>query len=512
MTTNSNIVIGIIVAFYILNAAIIKLAHKPQTSIEEYGVGGRSMGWLLVCFSYMGGWYVGAVYTGWFAFSADLGLFAQYIIIYSTASLAVLYVMAKPVWTWGKEYNLETQSDLIQLRYGSAKFSLIHALLITIVGGTWLVVEMITLGYIVSAATNQVVSFNAGMFVLGSGVILYSLIGGVRASAVGALIQGVTFTVIGTITFYVLIVKAYGGVIPLMELVEQNRPDLLILDPEKSLDWKWISAILTGTLGAFCWPNIFARMFMTSSPRETKKVVYVAPLAALFIALMILWLALGGRMLPGFPQDAQSGVFWMANQYGGPIALGLVAVFASSAAVSTISASANSIAVLIAKNLLGNFVEDQQAVLRYAKIATLLLGIISMAIATLELPQLIEMALIMYDCIVQVIVPLLFGLFWKRGNLKGAIMGLSVGMIITLGTLINPALIAWAGGISGGIIGLLVNALVYILCGYWFGKQSHVDALFETLQYYDDEGNKWSSPFDDSNAVMTYRELSQHVK
>ena len=491
MTTNVGIVIAVIALFFILNGVAIKLGHKPQTSMEEYGVGGRSMGWILVCFSYMGGWYVGAVYTGWFSYSADLGLFAQYLIIYSTAGLIVMYLMAKPVWTWGKEYNLETQADLIELRYGNKKFKILYTIFISIVNGTWLVVELVTLGYIVSAATNQVISFNLGIVIIGGAVILYSLIGGARASSVGALFQGVVFTVIGTITFYILIVRTYGGIMPLMKLVETNMPNLLILDPAKGFNTLWTGSILTGTLGAFCWPAIFNRIYMTTGPRETKKAVYVAPIAALFIALGILWLALGARTIPGFPADAQSGVFWIANQYGGPFALGLVAVFASFAAISTISGAANGIAVLLAKDIVGNFAKDDKNVLKSAKIITLILGVIAIVIATMGLPQLVAVALGMYDCIVQVIVPLFLGLYWKKGNLKGAIAGLSVGIIISVGALLNPSLVAWAGGYSGGIVGLGANLLVYVICGFAFGKQKHVDELFEVLKSYDDEGVKW---------------------
>jgi len=491
LTTNSFVVIAILIAFYLLNLAAIRIGHKPQDSVSEYSVGGRSMGWLLVCFSYMGGWYVGATYTGWFAFSADLGLFAQYLIVYSTAGLVIMFAMAKPVWTWGKEFNLETQADVIKLRYGSNNFATVYAVIIGLIGATWLVVEMVTLGLIVSAATNDVVSFDMGVMVLGGAVILYSLIGGARASSVAALVQGLTFTVVGTATFYYLIVKAYGGPIPLMELVEKNQPDLLILNPDKGLNMMWVSAILTGTFGAFCWPNIFSRMFMTSSPRETKKAVLVAPIAALAIAIVILWLALGGRMIPGFPEDAQTGIFWMANEFGGPIALGLVAVFASSAAVSTISSSCNGIAVLFAKNFFGNVMTSEQSVLTTAKATTLVLGVVAIGIATIDLPQLITIALAMYDCIVQAIVPLLFGMYWKKGNLIGAALGLLVGSVIAIGSLLFPGLISWTGGISGGLVGLAANAIVYVICGFVFGKQSGTDEIFDVLKQYDDEGVKW---------------------
>jgi len=493
LTTNPTIVIGILVGFYLLNLLVIKLAHKPQTTMDEYGVAGRSLPWYMVCFSYMGGWYVGATYTGWFSFSADLGLFAQYLFIYSTSSLILMYLMAKPVWSWGKEYYLETQVDLIELRYGSKQFATIYAIVTSIISATWLIVEMVTLGLIVKAATNGAVSYEMGMIVLGGAVILYSLLGGVRASAVGALFQGLAFTFIGTATFYYLIVQAYGGPISLMELVEANTPELLVLDEAKGLNLTWVSAILTGTLGGFCWLNIFSRLYMSSSPRETKKAVLLAPIAAIFIAIVILWLGLGGRQIEGFPEDAQTGIFWMANKFGGPIALGLVAVFASSAAVSTISSNANGVAVVLAKNVFGTMFQDQKQVLRLAKVMTLILGVLAIGIATLDIPQLITLALAMYDCVVQVIVPLILGLYWKKGNLKGAILGPLVGVTFAVSSLLIPSLVAWAGGISGGLIGLFFNAVIYILCGFIFGKQERTDELFSVLDQYDDEGMKWET-------------------
>lgn len=492
MNSDTLIVLSIMAGFYLLNVYVIKRWHVPQDSVEEYGVGGRSMGWITVAFSHIGGWFVGATYTGWFAFSADLGVFAQYLVIYSIASLFIMYIMAKPVWCWGKEFHLETQGDIIQLRYKSTSFTTVMTILIALVGSLWLVVEMVTLGYIVSSATNGAVPFNVGMFLIGSGVILYSVLGGVRAAAQGALIQGMTFAIAGSITFYFLVLKAYGGVFPLLELVEQAKPQLLILDPSKQLHMLWTSAIITGTFGAYCWPSVFSRLYMTSSPRDTKKGVLFAPLAAIVIAMVILWLGLGSRMVPGFPADAQGGVFWLARHFGGPVVLGLVAVFASAAAVATISAAANAIAMLLAKNVVGVLAPSERSVLVSAKILTVVLGVSAMLVATIDLPQLITIALGMYDCIVQVIVPLLLGLFWRRGNLVGAIAGTSFGVAIAAGSLLYPSMIGWAGGLSGGAIGLFANVALYLAAGWLFGKPRHVDALFDILGRYDENGTKWS--------------------
>ncbi|MDR0519259.1 MAG: hypothetical protein LBG82_04320 [Clostridiales Family XIII bacterium] len=201
------IAILLIVAFFAVNAIIIKLLGKKQDSLEEYGVGGRSFGWLLNAFAYIGGWYTGTTYTGWFSNSSTIGVFAQYVLIYSITSLFIMFFMARPVWVLGKVYGLETQGDLIELRYGSRVFKFVFAVLTFLFWSPWLILEIKSIGYVVQAATYQSIGFNIGLIVVSVFVIGYCFLGGSRASAVGGLVQGITFTIVGVIAVYWLIVK-----------------------------------------------------------------------------------------------------------------------------------------------------------------------------------------------------------------------------------------------------------------------------------------------------------------
>ncbi|MDR1797073.1 MAG: sodium:solute symporter family protein [Clostridiales Family XIII bacterium] len=478
------IAITIIVAYFVINAVVIRLMGRKQESLEDFGIGNRSFGWLLNCFSYIGGWYVGAIYIGWFANASGLGVFAQYVIIYSITSLFIMFFMARPVWILGKVYNLETQGDLIELRYGSRAFKFIFALLTFVFWVPWLIIEIKAIGYVVQAATYGSIGFNIGLIVVSVFVVAYCFLGGARASAVGGLVQGITFTIVGVIAVYWLIVKTYGGYPELYDSVEQFNSGLLQLG---ALGGKyWFSVVVSCTMGGYIIPGVFATIYRADSSRAVKKSVLIAPFAGILIGFTILSLGLGLAQFSDFPADPQSSAFWIADKMGGPAMLGLIGILALAAAMSTLSAVLNTASLLISKDLVGTLFSklDRGVLFKWARILTIAIGAVSIVIATTDLPNLMSISLVMYDCSVQAFPAVFIGLFWKKANLPGAAAGFFVGCFFSLVGNFYPASIAWAGGWSGGIIGVFFNILILFVCGLVCKRYDRVDELFDTVKTY----------------------------
>lgn len=475
------ITISIILAFFVINAVIIKIFHRKQDDLEEYAVGGRSFPWFLSMFGFIGAWYVGTMYTGWFGDSATIGLFAQYLAVYSLGTVVTMFVIVRPVWVLGKVYQLETNADLLGFRYNSKAFEVMIAICTFLFWSPWLIVEMKTIGYLVSAATYGVIPFNVGLVAVSSFVVIYCWLGGARAGVIGSLVQGLFFTVVGTATVLFLFYKIYGGILPMFKMVAQKAPELLVINDSIGVG-AWSSAIIAGALGGMMNPDMFARLYMTKNVTEAKKAVLFVPLIGAIFVLIVLWLGLGGSLLNGFPKDAQSGIFWMAEQYGGPVVVGLMGIFALAASMSTISAGTTAAAVLIGKNLLGFLKLNRRQTLLCAKTATLIVGIILMFVATMEITRLVSLVLYLYDCLVQVSVPVILGLYWKRGNVYGAATGVIAGMSIVILRDVFPWLTSWAGDWSAGLVGLLINLILYIAVSLLTKKQANVDEIFRVLE------------------------------
>jgi SSS family solute:Na+ symporter len=476
--------IGCILAYFVINAVIIRILGKKQESLEEFGVGNRSFGWLLNAFAYIGGWYTGTIYTGWFSNASTIGVFAQYVIIYSVSSLFIMFLMARPVWVLGKVYGLETQGDLIELRYGSKKFKFVFALLTFLFWSPWLILEIKSIGYVVQAATYSSISFNIGLIVVSVFVIGYCFLGGARASAAGGLVQGVTFTIVGVIAVYWLIVKVYGGLGDMYDLVEEVNSGLLTLG---AFGGKyWASVVITCTLGGYVLPGVFATIYRADSSRAVKKSVLLAPIAGILIGFTILSLGLGLSSFPDFPSDPQSSAFWISGKFGGPVMVGLMGILALAACMSTISAVLNTSSVLIAKDIVGTISSSvtRERLLKYARALTVCVGVVAIFIATRDIPNLMFISLVMYDCTVQSFPAIFIGLFWRRANLPGVSAGFAVGCVFSLLGNLYPQTIAWAGGWSGGMIGVVFNVVIIIICAFTCKPYHRVNELFDTVRTY----------------------------
>lgn len=419
-------------------------------------------------------------------------MFAQYVIIYSITSLVIMFFMARPVWVLGKVYNLETQGDLIQLRYGSTKFKFIFAFVAFIFWAPWLILKIKSIGYVVHAATYGSVSFNMGLIIVSAFVIAYSFMGGARASAVGGLVQGIMFTIVGVLAVYYLIVKSYGGLSDLYTLVENEKSELLALG---DLGGRyWASTLLTCTLAGYVLPGVFTTIYRADSPRSVKRSVLVAPIAGILIGFSVLSLGLGAATFSDFPEDPQSGAFWIAGKFGGPVMVGLIGILAIAACMSTISAVINTSSVLISKDVIGtvNSKLSREKLFKYARISTIGVGILAICIALLDIPNLMFIALTMYDCSVQTFPAIFVGLFWKRANIQGVSTGLVVGTIFSIMGNLAPETIAWAGGWSGGTVGFFFNMIIVIVCAFIFKPYEKVDEIFETLRTYKEpQSKKW---------------------
>jgi SSS family solute:Na+ symporter len=79
--------------------------------------------------SFLNTWYPGSMFTAFGALSVTSGVMSFYVVSYSLLTVVLLFVLAQPVWVWGKAYDLRTQGDLFALRYDSRHIRTIAAVI-----------------------------------------------------------------------------------------------------------------------------------------------------------------------------------------------------------------------------------------------------------------------------------------------------------------------------------------------------------------------------------------------
>jgi solute:Na+ symporter, SSS family len=432
----------------------------------------------------------GSLYVGWFSWSMFDGMIVHYVVFYSVASFVVLYVMSSKIWVWGRTFNLLTQPDFIAKRYGNFKpLNLIFSLAAIIIEAPWVILEFAVLGWLVQSATYGLIPKNLGMVILVLFVMAYIIYGGMKAVAITDVAQGILCSVVIGVGLILVINKLFGGFSALFQQVAVEAPVLLTLDAGGYYDYSyWSSIILTGTLGMFAWASLYNRIFLAKNVVTIKRTCSIGAVFAGFASVLVMALALGAGITPEAVAAGEEAFFVMVEKAFGPVFLALSAVIVIAASKSLIDSVVASHSVIFTENLMKDLFPKykpnmHQRVL-HSRIMIVIYVIVCLIIAAMDLPNLAIIALMLYEGIIQVIPPLVFGVFWRQSNRWAALIGMLAGLGVAFGLSFTDTwpLASW----TPGIIGLVVNIIVHIALGFALKPEEGVDEMFEAVSAYKD--------------------------
>ena len=260
------IVFGMILAFMILVIVVMEVFAKKDDDFSDYATGGRSFNSLFGTTAFINTWLPGTVFISFAGLTAGSGVVGFYLVQYSVLASIIMYLLARPVYLWGKRYDLRTQADLIRLRYGSQNVQVIAAVIGIIASVPWVVLGMQSLALIFSFSSDgsigPVVAVLLGVVLLTIRQI-WTVRFGMRGVMISDLVQGIFAYLIGTIIIFGiifwLIANGHG--------FAQIDPEMLYLPgPGSDLGPSYLfSLVLTGALGGWCWPCL---LYTSPSPRD----------------------------------------------------------------------------------------------------------------------------------------------------------------------------------------------------------------------------------------------------
>ncbi|HDY86113.1 MAG TPA: sodium:solute symporter family protein [Methylophaga sp.] len=469
-------------------AVIIFILHKvKQTndSFTEYAVAGRSFGAKYQAMSFLNTWYPGAMFTAFAGLAAASGVISFYVLTYSLLTVVLMYVMAKPVWVWGKAFDLKTQPDLLALRYNSRHIRTVTAVIGILSGIPWLILGMQALGVMFVHLSFGKLSFSMAVL-LGVFVIVirqfWTVRLGMRGVIISDMFQGIVAYIGGSLILIGLIMWMMTTQDITLNTMDSGMFTIPSIGSEQGPLWLF-SLVLTGAIGGWCWPYIFVRLFTADGVKTLKKSAAIAmPLSLIFCVSLLLFgmYASGLSSVEGHAEDVW---FIVTNQAGGPLLLGLAGVIVLAATMGHTDGNIQAYGAQIANDLIGNYLKlDPKQLIIIAKVGMVIITIISAWLATMTLPALFALAVMAYQGIIQIAVPQFMGLFWKKGNKQGAIVGMTVGFITAVFLEFNfPESLPWAYGLTSGTLALVVNMSIYVLFAYLLPNDAKENQRLDTL-------------------------------
>jgi SSS family solute:Na+ symporter len=464
------ITFGCIAAFCAMIVVILQLSGIRDRNFTEYAVGGRSFGANYQAMSFLNTWYPGAMFTAFGGMAASAGVISFYVLSYSLLTVVLMYLMARPVWVWGKAFDLRTQPDLLALRFNSRHIKTIAAVIGIVSGVPWLVLGMQALGTLFQHMSLGALSFSQAVIV-GVAVIalrqVWTVRMGMRGVVISDMAQGIVAYIVGSAVLIGLIVWMIAAMGISFGALDQSMFAIPGIGSKEGPLYVF-SLILTGAIGGWCWPYIFVRLFTADGVHSLRKSAAIAvPLSLVFGVALLVFGMLGSKVagVAAHPNDVW---FIVSQAAGGLWLLGLAGVIVLAASMGHTDGNIQATGAQIANDLVGNYWSlEQRQLIIIAKLGMLGLTILSSWLACLELPALFQLAVLAYQGIIQLAVPQFLGIFWQRGNKLGAIVGMVAGFAVAVTLeLIYPGYLPWAGGLTSGTIGLAVNLAIYVAAAY----------------------------------------------
>jgi len=487
------IMLGMLAAFYAGVVAILYVTKKTdRPSFEEYSVGGRSYGPWFVAMCYVNSWWPGSVFIAFFGMAAGAGVFGLYGLAYSSLGVAMMYFMATRAWRWGKRYDLRSQPDLMALRFSSRAVKVVASVIGIVSVFPWVVLGMQSLGEIFEIASGGAWSVTTCL-VIGLATIIvrqyWTVRMGMRGLVMTDMFQGIVAYVFAAVVCVALLLGAGDGPVSFAALAEVPERVLRVPgDGDGYGSWYLFSLIFTGVVGSLCWPMSFQRIYTAASVRSVKAgTVRTVLISGVFYTVLML-VGIAASAWGPVADDPQSGWFTIMESYGGTWLLGLAVTVVFAASMGHIDGSVQVCGLQIANDIVQSdrrrLTDHQLTVVAKSSMVVFmaLAGIV--AYLTFGMDRLQLLAQMSYQGVVQLAVPLFLGIFFRFGSKVGAVSGMVSGFVVALAlTVFFPDDIPALGSLTGGVVGLAVNLLVYVVASLVFppdaAERARVDEMFE---------------------------------
>ncbi|MGE7884820.1 sodium:solute symporter family protein [Bacillus sp. NPDC094077] len=471
-----NIAVLLILCFFVIPILISIRAKKGQEmDLEQWSVGGRGMGALLIFLLSAGEMYTTFTFLGASGSAYGEGGSIFSIITYGCLATVISYWTFPVIWKYAKKYNLVSQSDFFVKKYQSPYLGVLVAVIGVIACTCYLVLQLKGLGYIVAVTSYGAISSTTAIWFGAIGVTIFVMVSGIHGSAQTSILKDIL--ILGIVVFLGIYfpIHYYGGLQPMYEAIEKVKPNFAIL-PEQGMSISWyISTVILSCIGFYMWPHGFSPIFAASSEKALRKNAVLMPMYQL-ILLFAFFVGFAAILrMPGLKgSDIDSILLQLSKQAFDPWFVGVIGGAGVLAALVPSSLLLMAISTLLAKNIYQVF-NPSVTEKRLGKLVKYLVPFISIVGIYLTFKggnTLFSLALIAYNFITQ-LAPAFFASLMrknfvtKQGAFAGIITGGLLVSIMDLGNLkigeIFPHIPQVIKDLNEGIIALCVNIVVLVI-------------------------------------------------
>ncbi len=433
-----------------------------DANMDEFSVGGRSFGVVLTFVLLAGESYTSYSYLGAAGWSYSYGAPIFYLVAYLGVGYAAVYLFAPMIWSYAKRHGLVSISDIVAHRFRSPWFGAVIAIVTTIVILPYVQLQIQGMGLVVNALSYGEVSLKVGYVVSFVIAVSFVLVSGLRGSAWVSILKDTLVILTVAFLFFYVPLKLFGSYGDLFDRLRETKAQWLTLPGHASegrgVSW-FITTVLLNGLTYAIFPSLVAGYLGSASANAIRRNAIFLPLYSLLLLVPVL---LGAAALFSSPNLDTPDLALLATVTDLLPAwvVGIVGVAAALSAIVPMAVFMLAIGTMWGKSVIGMRRTEASAHKRLTQVVIFASGLLAL-LGSLAFPDaLVQLSVISYQGLAQLVPVLIGGLLWRRMTLPGALGGLVAGLVIVVPLTLShhdPL-----GGINVGLIGLAVNIIVCV--------------------------------------------------
>lgn len=470
--------IGFLIIIFIIGIWAGKSVASSGTFLQEYFLGGRSLGGFVLAMTMTATYGSASSFIGGPGIAYEEGLGWVLLSMSQVATgYFVLMILGKKFAIVTRRYNAITMVDFLKSRYQSKWVVIFSAISIIIFLFSAMAAQWIGGARLVESLTG--LSYLSALFIFAVSVLFYVVIGGFRAVALTDAIQG-TIMFIGTLVLLIAVIIAGGGLSNLMADLASENPNLITpYGADGDLSAIYVSSfwILVG-VGVVALPQIAVRAMSYKSAKSMHRALIIGTIVVGFIMLnMHLIGVLARPILPGI-EVGDKVMPLIALEVMPPWLAGIVLTAPMAAIMSTVDSLLLLVSSSIVKDVYLNYINPKASyqLVKWLSISvTGIIGIIVFVMALNPPELLVWLNLFAFGGLEAAFIwPIVMGLYWKKGNKYGALASMIVGVGLYA---LSDSFFPEPFGFHSVVLPTVLAFIAYVAGSLFTQKKSHVTTL-----------------------------------
>lgn len=436
-----------------------------KSSLEQWSIGNRSFGVVLVFFLTGGELYTTFTFLGGSSIVYNRGGLAYYIICYSVIGYVLSYWLAPLIWKYAKEKNLLSQPDYFASKYKSNIIGVLVSVIAVCSLIPYLLLQVKGLGIIISETSYGLVSANTAIWLASILMVVYVVLSGLKGAARIAVVKDLVIVSVVLFLGLYFPLHYYGGVKQLFTRVEMVSPGFTIIKNNSINTYWFFSTVILSALGMYLWPHAFCSIYAAKSERVLRRNAVLMPIYELMLLFIFIVGFVAFLQLPHLDKPASDlSLLRLLKLNFSHWFVGVVGFAGLLTALVPGSIILLSTATLLVKNIYYPLVSPGKDInSRLVKLAVPIIMLISLIVNNISGNTIVELLIVGYGLVVQIFPALVFSLYKKNpANNIGIISGMLCGMLIMFNSIYPVISIVdlIPNGLNIGIVALVVNFAV----------------------------------------------------